>query len=367
MTGNQTPGLYIHIPFCKSKCPYCHFAVRPFRGEEVASLVDTLLLEWDYRKKEIKEISTLYLGGGTPSLLPLPELERLLQGLLPCHKEVTIEVNPEDVTLEKLQGYRALGINRISLGVQSFADERLKTIGRNHTTTMILDAIEMIHQAEFSNFSIDLMYDLPDQTLTEWKKTVDQAVQIAPAHISLYNLTFEPGALYYKEKKNLIKRLPQEEISEKMLGYAVETFENAGLMRYEISAFAKPGYQAKHNTSYWIGKPFLGIGPSAFSFIDGARFRNASHTPKWQRAVQNGLDPTDFHEALPYPRNVHELLVIHLRLLQGVDLSMFNLPKTTLLQIERLIAGGYLTKQENRLALSEHGRLFYDSVAAELI
>ena len=362
-----TGGIYVHTPFCRKKCPYCHFAVRGYEKDRVNSYIKALKKEWEERKHLLNQISSLYFGGGTPSILDEVSFEKLFYIFPETVGEITLEANPENVTVEKMRFYRELGINRISIGVQSFNDERLKAIGREHSAKDALDAIENTLKAGFDNVTIDLMYDLPNQTTKEWEESVKIASTLDIAHISLYNLVFEPGALYYKDRHAIKQLMPSSDDSCHMLKYAINSFEDAGFHRYEISAFAKEGFKAKHNTSYWRADPFIGVGPSAFSYYDGARFRNSSHLTKWQSEIEAGREPIDFEESLPYPNNVRELFVIRLRLLEGVTITDFDLPQETLVQIDRLVEGGYLYKKDAHVALTERGTLFYDTVASELI
>ncbi len=360
-------GVYVHIPFCRKKCFYCHFAVRTHKDSLISPFISAIRAEWAERKELLDEVLTIYFGGGTPSIMTPKEFEALFKIFPHCSGEITIEANPEDVTLEKMVFYRNLGINRISIGAQSFSDERLKAIGREHRSKDTIHAVETAFRAGIENISIDLMYDLPNQTSEEWENTIARAIQLPITHLSLYNLTFEPGALFYKDRHAIKQLMPTSAVSAKMLSHAITLFESADLRRYEISAFAKPGFMAQHNTSYWKGVPFIGIGPSAFSYYEGARFRNSSHISKWQSEVESKKEPVEFEESLPYPNNVHELFVIRLRMLEGVDCDEFDLPQETLEKIDQLVLAGYLKKQKSHVALTTRGTFFYDTVATELI
>jgi oxygen-independent coproporphyrinogen-3 oxidase len=341
--------------------------VQPLKETDL--YIEGIKKEWDFRKDCLTDIVSIYLGGGTPSLLSLSELEKILDLFKEFSpKEITIEANPDDVTLEKMIGYRNLGINRLSIGVQSLDDTNLKMIERLHSAKRAKEAIETAHLAGFTNITIDLMYDLPNQTFSSWKKTVDEAVSLPISHLSIYNLIFEEGSVYYKKKKELSSFTPSEEISLKMLTYAVQKTEEYGLERYEISAFCKKGCESIHNTGYWEGRPFIGLGPSAFSYYGKKRFKNVSHLKKWHSFLINHQDPKDFEEELAYPENVKELLTIRLRLLKGIHLNNFpNLPDESLTSLENLAADGFLEKTSNHFKLSEKGKLFYDFVASELV
>ena len=352
-----TGSLYVHVPFCSKKCPYCHFFVQPL--QDVDLYLDGIKREWLFRKSELSSLTSIYLGGGTPSLLTLPQLEILL-ALFPKAEEITIEANPETLSLETLQGYRSLGINRLSIGVQSLDDTHLLQIGRTHSANKAVEGILLAERAGFDNVSIDLMYDLPHQTLSQWKKTVDTAVQLPIHHLSLYNLMFEEGSSYYKRQKTLRPLMPTDEESLAMLHYAVERLEACGLKRYEISAFGK---QSLHNVGYWTARPFLGLGPSAFSYIRGTRFRNKPHLKQWHAALTKNLDPRDFEETLPYPDNLHELFLVHLRLLSGAPYT--HLPEQTKARLNELSL--YLSLDKTHARLTPHGLLFYDTLASLLI
>lgn len=353
-----TGSIYIHVPFCTKKCPYCHFFSHPL--QDVSLYLDGIKREWALRKASLTNIVSIYLGGGTPSLLSLSEIEEILT-LFPRAEEVTIETNPDDLTLEKLQGYRSLGINRISIGVQSLDDDNLKVIGRSHSAKKAKDGVLMAYAAGFDNITIDLMYDLPGQRFSTWKKTIDAAVQLPISHLSIYNLIFEEGSSYYKSKP----LVPPEEESLLMLEYAVTACEKNGLHRYEISAFCRDNKESIHNTGYWLGRPFIGLGPAAFSYMDGSRFKNISHLKKWHTALTSGADSADFRETLPYPDNIHELLAVRLRLMRGTTLE--NIPPETLSILDSLAEQGFLHKTPTHARLSEKGKLFYDLVASEII
>ncbi len=359
-------GIYAHIPFCTRKCPYCHFFVLPEDEKAKDTLLRGLLLELEMRKDSLRgqTIPSVYFGGGTPSLFGPKRLEAFLSKLsLPPDCEITLEVNPENVTLELMRAFREVGINRISLGVQSLHDPSLVLLERTHSSNKAVEAIETTHAAGFDNITIDLMYELPDQKAASFEKTLEQLQGLPITHLSLYNLTIEPNTPFYKRDLNL----PTQEEGLKMLEMAVHHLEAIGLKRYEISAFAKNGYQAIHNTGYWKARPFFGLGPSAFSYYGGARFRNVPHLKRYMEALEEVRFPIDFEEKLPYPQNVHELLAVRLRLLEGVVLDDIELPERTRMKVKELAEEGFLEEKRGRVCLSQKGLLFYDSVASELI
>ncbi len=372
-------SLYFHIPFCKRKCDYCHFYVIPEqeRGKEL--LADGFGHEWDLILPFLqgKTIETVYFGGGTPSLFGEKRIGEVIGRIkdtakLHSHAEITLEANPENITKELMLAYKEAGINRVSIGVQTLDQKLLSILGRGHSPETALKAIHLTFAAGIENISIDLMYDLPYQTIEHWKSTLSLVKTLPIAHLSLYNLTIEPHTLFFKKEELLRRHLPTDLESLKMYEEAVNALEEIGLQRYEISAFSKKGYESKHNTGYWVGRPFLGLGPSAFSYWEGERFRNVSHLGRYCQMLQEKQLPRDFKEKLDSQAALRELFVIRLRLVQGVDIDEFShsfgrLDSATQKAIERLIAEGFIWQSNKTVALTKRGILFYDSVAAELI
>ncbi len=315
---------------------------------------------------EGKEIASVYFGGGTPFLFGPKAIGEILPK---CSGEVTLEANPENITLELMREYKNVGINRVSIGVQSLDDSSLSILGRNHGAKAAIKAIEATYSAGIENISIDLMYDLPEQTLASWENTLKQIEKLPIKHLSLYNLTIEPHTVFFKYRQKLI--LPNADDSLKMLEMAVDYLEGAGLKRYEISAFAKVGFEAVHNTGYWLARPFLGFGPSAFSYWNKKRFRNIANLNKYAKLLEEGKTPIDFEEALPYPNNLFELFAVELRMLKGIDLASFQqkhgqLPPDFFPKLHSLEQKGWITTTPT-ISLTPSGLLFYDSVAEELL
>lgn len=365
-------SLYFHIPFCEKKCPYCHFYVIPEKTSHKELLASSLRMEWQSQLAELEEkrIVSIYFGGGTPTLFAPEGIESILQltkqvELAPdC--EITIEANPERVSEKLFSQLRELGVNRLSLGVQSLDDRSLATLERAHSAKKAKEAIFSAQRSGFHNISIDLMYDLPDQTLASFRYTLDQLADLSLQHVSLYNLTIEPHTSFYKRRENL--SLPHPEISFQLLSEALESLDNIGLKRYEISAFSKPGFRSRHNLGYWTARPFLGFGPSAFSYWKSQRYRNVAHLNRYAKALREGASAVDFREKLEEAKQVNELLAIHLRLVEGLSLSDFpKIPSETLVTLEKLIKEGWIIREENRIRLSEKGMLFYDTVASEIV
>lgn len=316
-------------------------------------------------------IASIYFGGGTPSLLGPSNIEKILSWIQPSSDiEITLEANPENSTLELMRDYRMAGINRLSIGAQSFEDSHLLQLGRTHNKDKISTAILQAVDAGIANISIDLMYDLPDQTLSQWKNTLAKATDLPISHLSLYNLTIEPHTIFYKKRKQLT--FPDPEISLAMYIAAIEHFEKNGFKQYEISAFAKPGKQSVHNVGYWKARPFLGFGPSAFSYWEGRRFQNIPHLRKYYELLMADKSPIHFDEKLEKEASQRELLAIQLRLLEGVDTEDFqkkhgSLQKNIFKDLDDLVHKQWLTSENHIYRLTTEGMLFYDSLATHLI
>ncbi len=331
--------------------------------------MEGLRLEWARVSDRLinKKIVSIYFGGGTPALLAPHYFAEILSWIknLVDDVEITIEANPEELTPALLTQFRELGINRLSLGVQSLDDSALHDLGRIHSAQRAKTAILDAAAAGFDNLSIDLMYDLPWQTRASWQRSLDALKDLPISHLSLYNLTIEPHTSFFKNREKLKKAMPQQEESLYLLKMGLEALEAIGLERYEISAFAKKGLYSRHNVGYWTGRPFLGLGPSAFSYWDGKRFRNCANLQRYRRALTDGNSAIDFEEELTYPDNIHELLAVRLRLLEGAPGE--NLPDETLDKLRRLETEGFLLEQNDRWKLTDRGTLFYDTVAEALI
>lgn len=371
--GKEPVSLYWHIPFCRKKCGYCHFYVLPDQERLKDELLEGFKLEWSLVQPRLagKEILSVYFGGGTPSLFGAKRLETLLSLISAKGAEITLEANPTDLSLEQLKRYFAIGINRLSIGVQSFDDTLLQLLTRQHSASLAERGVERAFQAGFSNISIDLMYDIPNQTLQSWQRTLQRAASLPISHLSLYNLTIEPHTQFFKKREALQPRMPIEEVSLQMYLRAVEELESAGLTQYEISAFCREKPSC-HNSGYWTGRAFHGFGPSAFSYWHRRRYRNVASQKLYLQALRSLQEPIDFEERLGEEASRRELLTIALRLNCGVDLESFtaqhgplqSLTKETLLGLER---EGYLLSERSTVKLTTRGRLCYDAIAAELI
>lgn len=372
-------SLYFHIPFCKRKCDYCHFYVLPENEESKEALLKAFLAEWKHYLPLLKNkvIVSVYFGGGTPSLFGPARIATILEHIqkeaeLIDNPEITLEANPDNFSLELIREYRKVGINRLSIGIQAFDDALLKSLGRLHNSESAIQAVYNAVEAGFSRISIDLMYDLPGQTLEQWKNTLDIARSLPITHLSLYNLTIEPHTVFFKKQKQLQPLLPNPETSLAMYETAIERLEERGLIPYEISAFARDKDYSIHNLGYWTARPFLGLGPSAFSYWEGRRFRNIAHLKQYCEAINQNKSAVDFEEELSPSAKIRELLAVRIRLREGVNLETFQHQhgeideetKKTLLLLQK---DGFVTRDGNTLYLTKRGILFYDEVASQLV
>lgn len=352
----------------------------PDKESSQEQLLEAFAWEWEkyHSLLQGKKLVSIYFGGGTPSLFGPDRIHRVLQSIyssslsISPEIEITLEANPERITLPLMKAYAAAGINRVSIGVQTLDPELLKILSRLHSAKMAIQAIQWVFEAGITNISIDLMYDLPKQTLKKWESTLDQASALPISHLSLYNLTIEPHTMFFRNQTKLKPLLPDEENSLAMYEMAIEKLEGAGLKIYEISAFAKPECYSKHNTGYWTGRPFIGLGPSAFSYWEGKRFRNIANLNRYYQALKTNASPIDFEEELEPYAHRRELLVIQLRLRSGINLTEFEktngpLDLETKNNVDRLISNQLLTLNNGKLSLTYRGMLCYDSIASELI
>ncbi len=365
-------SLYIHIPFCTRKCHYCHFYVLPDKELFKNQLMEGLALEWERTKPLFanKNLVSLYFGGGTPFLLGPEKIASLIQTIAPpSDAEITLEANPENITPEAMKAFAAAGINRVSIGIQTLNPTLLGKLGRLHSPDTATRAVQDTFDAGISNISIDLMYDLPGQSLDTWVHTLQTAVRLPITHLSLYNLTIEPHTVFFKYRDELEKELPEQEESLKMLQAAEEIIEQSGLQRYEISAFAKPGHHSRHNSGYWTGRQFIGMGPSAFSYWNGERFRNIAHLGRYLEKLRSGVSPVDFSEKLGDEASARELIAIRLRLIQGIPETdpLLTAPLRAVLEPLTQRSTPFLEKVDGSYRLTKKGRLFYDELAAEII
>ena len=323
------PGIYIHVPFCESRCAYCDFYSTTLMRHRSA-YVDTVCRELQLRLPELQgaPIETIYLGGGTPSTLTIEELSSILTSLRNFHlssfnfqlAEITLEANPDDLTEEYVQGLRTLPFNRVSIGIQSFHDHTLQLVGRRHTAQEAIEAVHRCQRMGLTNISIDLMYGLPGETLDDWAYSLDQAIALGVPHISAYHLTYEEGTRLWRMKEQGIVSPIDEEHSIRAFELLREKLLAAGYEHYEISNFALPGYHSRHNSSYWQGIPYIGIGPGAHSYNGTDRRWNLSNLTEYI-ATPEGEDVPHEVEHLTSEERYDERIITELRTARGIDLT----------------------------------------------
>jgi oxygen-independent coproporphyrinogen-3 oxidase len=282
----MSAGIYLHIPFCRSRCSYCDFATDVYKSEEIVErYVAALIKEIENYSRPAESIETIYFGGGTPSLLSPKQLETILNSI---HKkfsvepiiELTMEMNPATVTPETLQLYKSIGVNRASFGAQTFDDAELKRLGRRHSANDVRETIELLRNAGFDNVSFDLIAGLPRQTIKDWERNLDEALKLKPEHISLYLLEIHEGTPLAEQIRSRRQPLPDEDLSGEMYELMIEKTSAEGYEQYEISNFSLPEFQSKHNSKYWLCEPVYAFGVSAHSFDGKYRYANERDTKK---------------------------------------------------------------------------------------
>ncbi|MDR3350829.1 MAG: radical SAM family heme chaperone HemW [Prevotellaceae bacterium] len=370
--------LYIHIPFCKQLCAYCdfHFSISLERKEQ---MVHALLREMEERKNYLPAPpypSTLYFGGGTPSALSPAELQTLTDKARriftpPDFSEITVEINPDDSSPAYFAQLHKTGVTRLSIGVQSFRDELLKQLRRRHSAQQAIDCVKTAQDAGFKNISIDLMYGLPQQTPEAWRQDIAQALSLQTPHISAYHLSIEPKTLFGKQYAKGTLPLPDEETGAQQFLYLHHALEDAGYTHYEISNFARPGFRAEHNSGYWQGFPYLGIGPSAHSCNGQSRQWNIANNRRYMEALEN-RQPAFETETLTPGMRFNEYLLLSLRTAEGADLQYmaktFGEPflQHCLQQAQRYLSTGDLVRDGNKLHIPPPRFLLADAVIRDL-
>jgi oxygen-independent coproporphyrinogen-3 oxidase len=371
-------GVYIHIPFCRQKCYYCDFYKTVNTGL-THRFISILLKEINIRKNYLdgEPIETIYFGGGTPSVLSYQELNKILSAIqseflvLP-DAEITFEANPDDLNLDYLEGLNQAGINRLSIGIQAFQNQHLERMNRRHNQEQAIYAVENAVKKGFSNISVDLIYGLPDLTRKQWQKSLQQVFSLPVQHLSAYHLTYHQGTPFYTWlKKGTLKELDETESIEQFT-LLTEAAEKAGFELYEISNFAKNGMYSKHNTAYWTGKKYLGLGPSAHSFNGESRQWNIAHIESYIKAFEKDAQFFEI-EKLTDNEKFNEYILTHLRTKWGVSISFIeknfgNERASVFLEtIQKYIQSGKVIQQNNIFTLSHEGVFVSDDILANLM
>lgn len=383
-------GIYIHIPFCKQACYYCnfHFSTSLALKDEMVRL---LIKEIEIRSSFFKEdpeneaaiisaeneiIETIYFGGGTPSLLSRNEIHSIISTIKQNYKvtpdaEITLEANPDDITIEKLYEWKNAGINRLSIGIQSFIERDLKWMNRAHSAAQSLDCIKLAREAGFNNFSIDLIFGVPGLSNSEWEKNIQTVIDLQVPHISSYALTVEPKTALQKMITLKKKEDVNTDTQADQYYILMRKMKEAGYEHYEISNFAKPGFRSRHNSSYWQGEKYIGIGPSAHSYNGKERMWNKANNSLYIQSLQQNIIPFE-KEILSESQKLNEYVMTSLRTMEGMDLlfiennfSINERERIENLLNQRIKKENYLFKN-NKIILTDEGKLFADAIAVEL-
>ena len=371
----MSAGVYIHIPFCKSRCSYCDFATDVFKSDAVVeSYVQALVKEIRNSESEIG-VDTIYFGGGTPSLLAPRQLETILNAVykrfaVAADSEITMEMNPATMTFETVCEYRNLGVNRASFGAQTFDDAELKRLGRRHTANDVRETIELLRKANYGNVSFDLIAGLPRQTLPDWERNLDEALKLNPEHLSLYLLEIHQGTPLAEQIRSNRQPLPDEDLSGEMYELTLEKTAAKNYAQYEISNFAKPNFESKHNSKYWTLDPVFGFGVSAHSFDETVRYANERDTAKYIEMIENKGSAEVYREQTDH---ASEFVFLGLRLAKGINLNDYekrfgvHLKTKYAEDLQRLKDYELIELTENNLKLTGRGMVYSNEVFAVFV
>jgi oxygen-independent coproporphyrinogen-3 oxidase len=357
--------LYAHIPFCPKVCPYCSFYKEASDRNKTRAFLEAMLAEAAAHAHRLRP-RTIFFGGGTPSALSTSQLEFLLGGLreridFSAVTEWTLEMNPATVSLEKAGALLSLGVNRVSMGVQSWDDGLLNTLGRVHTASQAERSYRILREAGVPNVNLDLIFGIPGQTTDQWRESLERTIALEPDHISAYCLTYEEDTEFFLRLQRGEMR-PSEEHDAALFELTMDILSGAGYSQYEISNYARPGRECLHNLAYWTAADYLGLGPSAFSTVGESRWKNVSDTAEYVRRIQAGEDAADFRETVDIRMRRAEQLAFALRTSGGIDDS-----GEWSAEIERLAAAGYLEPSGNRWVLTRSGKMVADAIAETFV
>ncbi len=375
------PGIYLHIPFCEHKCGYCDFYSITNRQQQ-PQFVQALLIEMEKTLQAFsinQTFDTIYFGGGTPSLLEIEQLETILEFLrqhfnLAQDCEITLEMNPGATEREKLPLFKELGINRLSIGVQSFDDQELRFLERIHSARQAIEAFEAARKAGFNNIGLDLIYALPGQTLASWEHSLQQAVDLNPEHISAYNLSYEPNTPFFKrlQKGQITPAAEDNELE--FFNFTHQFLTDKGYLHYEVSNFARDeALVSRHNYKYWLHVPYLGFGPSAHSYWTGQRWGNKPSLNHYLQQLNNGQFPQDFHETLNEQTEEFEHIFLRLRTYDGLDFAAFantfgrSFLKSYRKIVDELMSSELAEIKNNRFCLTQKGMALCDEILQRFV
>ena len=371
-------GIYIHIPFCKRKCYYCDFISYSNKCEQVENYIDTVIKELKTYAFENYNVTTIYIGGGTPSFIDSKFIAKLMDEIKDKLKdnttkfediEITIEVNPGTVNEEKLKDYKKSGINRMSIGLQSTNNQLLKEIGRIHTYEEFLNGYKMATEVGFDNINVDLMLGLPNQSIQDLKKSLNEIIKLEPNHISVYSLILEESTVLYQNVEKGLTELPDEELERRMYWYVKDTLELNGYEHYEISNFCKKGKESKHNSNCWEQKEYIGLGAAAHSYLEGKRYSNTGNLEDYIKDFED----KEIQEIQSKEDMQKEYMLLGLRKIQGVSISKFKekfIENPIYLfrkELQKLVDSGLLYIDGDFIRLTNRGLDFANLVWEEFV
>lgn len=374
-------SLYLHIPFCHTKCQYCSFSSWQGRDNLHLPYVASLKKEIERTAQSTRDwvhLKTIFFGGGTPTVLEpqyLAEILGLCKSLFPCEKdmEISFEANPGTINLKKLESLRVAGFNRISVGVQSFISDELRILGRSHTPQQAVDGIEMASAAGFENISLDLMYGLCGQDIESWKESLDTALNLNPNHLSMYQLTIEEGTPMAERVAQGILHLPDDEVIVAIDELNITECEKAGLAMYEISNYAQPGHECLHNINYWRNESYLAVGAGAVSYIDGKRERRYADPAEYCLKIDSGSNHIVESEELGLEESFRESVIMGLRMTEGVSIPRLSARYSIDIVeyygeiLKNLVRKGLVELAGEYLRLTPAGRIYSNIILAELV
>ena len=367
-------GIYVHIPFCHSKCNYCNFHVSTcitHKAEIIDAICRELYLQRDYLSEEA--IETIYLGGGTPSILTTKEINNILQTIrdnftIITDAEISLEANPHDLTTDKIAHLKNIGVNRISIGIQTFNEKLLKLLNRQDTIKDISICLDKIKQYDFENFNIDIIFAIFGQTIEDLTRDLDMLLKINPPHISAYMLNIEPQTLFgYYISKKILTEIDDADVAEMFL-LVDKVLTSAGYMHYEISNFCKKNFESRHNFNYWRNKKYLGVGPSAHSYNLIERQWNVSNNIAYLKSINSGKIPTT-KEMLTKENKINEYIFTHLRTVDGVDMAFLKNEYNYTLSVEtlqKIAYDNFVVINNDNISLTSKGMLLLNTICSIL-
>lgn len=375
----ESKGLYIHIPFCVQKCKYCDFTSYVADGNEKDKYLDSLEKELKMYKLNQEEISTIFIGGGTPTILNKTQLKRLFKMIednvdLKKVEEYSIEANPGTLSIEKLKIMKDAGVNRLSIGLQAVQDKHLLFMGRIHNLKQFEESFYNARKVGFDNINIDVIFAFDTQSLEDWKETIDYVAEIKPEHISAYSLIIEEGTDFFEMyEKGELKDIDEEKYLD-MYRYTVEKLKKYGFYQYEISNFCNVGYECKHNIKYWNCDEYFGVGVGASGYINNERYTNVKTLNDYSKAINSNVFPIESKEVLDFKEHFNEKIMLGLRMNSGINLSLIDkinnqeLEKCIIKSIENYQKKGYIEKcKDNTIKLTQSGREISNSIIVDLM